>query len=183
MSDYSKTLFTFWAEKPFSRRTLLLAAMATTFANSSLGKAIGASKTPFNIVLGRPTLNSIAMNIIASESINLFVEYGYSKAQYSKRSSRMTIKANTPVVLELEDLKPNSKVYYRIRWISAKSNSGQLSKQYSFSTAKKADMKFSFTIQGDTHPERAGKMFNLGLYGVTLTKTRFSYFDGGRLQY
>ncbi len=169
MSDYSKTLFTFWAEKPLSRRTLLVAAIATTFSNSSLGRAIGASKPTFNIILGRPTLNSIAMNIIASESMNVYVEYGYSKSQYTKRSSRTTIKANSPVVVELEDLKPNSKVYYRIRWISSKSNSSQVSKQYSFSTAKKAAMKFSFTIQGDTHPERAGKMFNLGLYGVTLT--------------
>ena len=41
-------------------------------------------------------------------------------------------------------------------------------KQYSFTTARKAGSTFSFSVHGDTHPERAGKMFNAELYGVTL---------------
>jgi len=38
----------------------------------------------------------------------------------------------------------------------------------SFSTQRKAGATFSFVVQGDSHPERAGKMFNADLYVQTL---------------
>ena len=168
MSFNSKTLLNYWAEKPISRRSLIVAAAATAFANSTLGKAVGATPPIANLILGRPTSSSIALSILAQEKLSAYVEYGYAKGKYIGKSSKITVSAGTPAVLEIKDLKPNSRIYYRVRFSTGTSKTIQAGKQYSFSTAKKSDSTFSFTVHGDTHPERAGKMFNSELYYVTM---------------
>jgi len=161
-------LLNYWAEKPLSRRSLLSAIAVTVFANSAIGKAFGATAPVANIILGRPTNNSIALSILANEKINAYVEYGYTKSKYTGKSSTMAIEPSSPKVFELKGLKSNSKIYYRLRFASGTSKTFQTGKQYSFSTAKKSASTFSFTVHGDTHPERAGKMFNSELYYVTM---------------
>jgi hypothetical protein len=164
----SKTLLHYWAQKPLSRRSLLFAAAASAFANTSMGQAIGATPSIANIILGRPTNNSIAMSILSSEKISAYVEYGYTKTKYTGKSPTLVVDPGNPTVIDLVDLKSSSKVYYRVRYASGTSKTFQTGKQYSFSTAKKAASTFSFTVHGDTHPERNGKMFNSELYYVTM---------------
>jgi len=168
MTYDSKTLFNYWAEKPLSRRSLLVAAVSTAFANSALGKAVGATPSIANLILGRPTGNSIALSVLASEKINAYVEYGYTKSKYTGKTATTAVLAGNPAVLELKGLKPSTKVYYRVRYATGSSKTFQSGKQYSFSTAKSASSTFAFTVHGDTHPERAGKMFNSELYYITM---------------
>jgi len=167
--DYdAKTLLNFWSQRPLSRRSLFVAALATTFANSALGKAVGATAPIANVILGRPTSNSIALNVLASEKVRVYVEYGYSKSKYTGKTSIDSAEAGLPRVIEIKNLKASSKVYYRLRYAIGSSKTFQTGKQYSFSTAKKSASSFAFTVHGDTHPERAGKMFNSDLYYVTM---------------
>ena len=85
--DYdAKTLLNYWSQRPLSRRSLFVAALATTFANSALGKAVGATAPIANVILGRPTSNSIALNVLASEKVRVYVEYGYSKSKYTGKT-------------------------------------------------------------------------------------------------
>lgn len=168
MHYHSKFLFNYWAQKPLSRRTIFVAALASAFASTALGKAIGATPSITNIILGRPTSNSIALSILASQKINAYIEYGYTKNNYTGKSSTIEVEAGNPSVIELNNLKASSKVYYRIRYAAGDSKTFELGKQSSFSTAKKAATTFTFTVHGDTHPERNGKMFNSELYYVTM---------------
>jgi len=168
MSYDSKTLLHYWSQQPISRRALLFTVIASTFANTSIGKAIGATVPITNLILGRPTSSSIALNILAAEKIRVYIEYGYSKSKYTEKTFIDSVEASIPKVLELKNLKPSSKVYYRLRYSANASKTFQASKQYSFSTAKKETAPFSFTVHGDTHPERAGKMFNSELYYATM---------------
>lgn len=168
MAYDSKTLIRYWSQKPLSRRSLLVAVVSLTFANSAIGKAVGATAPIANIILGRPTSNSIAVNILATERVRTYIEYGYTKTKYTGKTSIDVLEAGVPRVLELNNLKAGSKVYYRLRYATGSSKTFQTGKQLSFSTAKKATSQFSFTVHGDTHPERAGKMFNSELYYVTM---------------
>ena len=168
MSYEPKVLLHYWAQKPLSRRSLLVAVAASAFANTSLGKAVGATPSIVNVILGRPTNNSIALSVLAAEKLNAYVEYGYTKTKYTGKSETFTIESGNPSVIELQGLKASSKVYYRLRYATGSSTTFQSGKQYSFSTAKKAASTFSFTVHGDTHPERNGKMFNSELYYVTM---------------
>ena len=153
MSYEPKVLLHYWAQKPLSRRSLLVAVAASAFANTSLGKAVGATPSIVNVILGRPTNNSIALSILAAEKLNAYVEYGYTKTKYTGKSETFTIESGNPSVIELQGLKASSKVYYRLRYATGSSTTFQSGKQYSFSTAKKAASTFSFTVHGDTRSE------------------------------
>lgn len=168
MTYETRTLLNYWAQKPFTRRSLFVAVAASAFANSSVGRAVGATAPVANVILGRPTNNSIALSILSSEKISAYLEYGYTKSKYTSKTNPLTISSGNPTTIELKNLKASSRVYYRIRYAVGTSKSYQVGKQFSFSTAKKASSTFTFTVHGDTHPERAGKMFNSELYYITM---------------
>jgi hypothetical protein len=101
----SKVLLHYWAQKPLSRRSLLVAVVASAFANTALGKAVGATPSIVNVILGRPTSNSIALSILAAEKLNAYVEYGYTKTKYTGKSETVSIDSGNPSVIELQGLK------------------------------------------------------------------------------
>ena len=151
-----------------SRRSLLLgtaaAYLAQIFANTS--RAFAAPN--LNLILGRPTNSSIAVSLMSNESISATIEFGINGKTFAGKSSTLQLSPNTPSVFELKNLKANTKYFYRIRFKGSGTATTSLSKVYSFQTQRIAGNNFSFSLHGDTHPERAGKMFNSELYYVTM---------------
>ena len=129
MTYDSKTLLHYWSQKPLSRRTLLVTVVVSTFANSAIGKAIGATAPIANFILGRPTSNSIALNILATEKVRAYVEYGYTKSKYTEKTSIDALETGVPKVIELKNLKASSKVYYRIRYAAGSAKTFQLQRR------------------------------------------------------
>ena len=166
METAPNALFRSWSQSPFSRRSLLGAFILSVLAESSIGKAFGITVPTFTQILGRPTSNSISLSLLANDSITAYLEYGYVKGKYSYKSPSKALVAGLPTEFELSGLRANSKVFYRVRTNSSSADS--IGKEYSFSTQKKLGSSFTFSVQGDTHPERAGKMFNSDLYNVTM---------------
>jgi hypothetical protein len=158
-----------WARDPISRRSLLSFAALSVLASSGIGKALGVSAPLLTQILGRPTNSSIAINLLSTENLSAVVEYGYIKNKFSYTSKNYLVTSNNPEVIELQNLKSNSIVYYRIKYKLESDAEFNVGKSYSFATQRKIGTNFAFTVQGDTHPERAGKMFNAELYGVTLS--------------
>ncbi len=168
MTHDSTYLLKTWAKAPLTRRSLLLMAVTTAVAGTSIGKAIGVTAPVITQVLGRPTNTSIAVSVLASQPITTYVEYGTSKTRYTGKTAQLQTAPNSPAVFDIKGLRAGTKVYYRVNYKGASDSSFVNGKQYSFTTARKAGSTFSFSVHGDTHPERAGKMFNAELYGVTL---------------
>jgi len=168
MNNHSAYLLKSWAKSPISRRSLLLMAATTAVAGTSLGRAFGATAPLITQVLGRPTDTSIALSVSSSQPITTFVEYGTSKTRYTSKTTQSQISPSAPTVFEIKGLKAGTKVYYRVNYKGTSDAAFTNGKQYSFTTARKPGSTFAFSLHGDTHPERAGKMFNSELYGVTL---------------
>lgn len=168
MSHDSKVLLKSWFKNPISRRSLFSLAAVTALASTPIGKAFGATAPVITQVLGRPTSTSIAINVLSSEQVSAVIEYGTTKTRYSSKSKEQMVAPSSPVVFEIDGLKAGTKVYYRVSYKASESTVMTPGKQYSFTTARKAGSTFSFSIHGDTHPERAGIMFNADLYTVTL---------------
>ena len=168
MTEQSKILFKGWIAHPFSRRSLFSAALISALASTSIGKALGATEPAINLILGRPTKSSIAISALAAEKLKAYIEYGYSKTRYTGKSQVISIEPGNPAVFEISGLKSNARVYYRVQYMTATGTSFSPTKQYSFATPRNKNTSFSFSVQGDTHPERAGKMFNADLYSVTM---------------
>ncbi len=155
-------------QKPLTRRSVFAASITGLVANSYLAKAFGLDPGLSNIILGRPTDSSIAISVLGTEAQSVYVEYGTSKTALVKKSATVALAAGMPQVIEINGLKANTKNYYRLRYKKANEPSFTTGKTNSFSTAKTSGKSFSFSVQGDTHPERAGKMFNADLYSVTM---------------
>ena len=154
--------------KPITRRAVIAGSLTAFFPQSFLAKAFSETPGQPNVILGRPTNSSIAISVMSLTKQNVFVEYGTTKNSLSKRSKEFQLVDKNPSVIELTGLKSNTKYYYRLKYKASGTSSLSTGKTHSFSTAKTAGKSFSFSLHGDTHPERAGKMFNADLYSVTL---------------
>ena len=154
--------------RPLSRRVLISSSLVGILSNSFLGKAFGADPDSGNVILGRPTSTSIAISFLPSESLSFYIEYGTSRTSFLKKSTVTRASSDTPSVVEISGLKASTKHFYRIRTKRDSETKFAMGKTNSFSTAKAAGSTFSFSVHGDTHPERAGKMFNAELYSVTM---------------
>lgn len=106
------------------RTSLVGTGIALLLAAAPVFQQAGAqTPEPENIVLGRPTADSITVHALADEATAVFVEYGEQPDTYSSRSP--VVEANTDDVAEITvgGLRPNTRYFYRVNYRGA-SDSG-----------------------------------------------------------
>jgi hypothetical protein len=103
------------------------------------------------LLLGRPSDHSVTVNVLSPADTLVCIDYD------GRKSPTQTLKAGVPAEFELTGLKPNTRYTYRVG-----------KQQGTFQTQRAPGSTFTFGVQGDSHPERAGKMFNDRLYAQTL---------------
>lgn len=158
----------FSSEHEINRRQLIKFALLVSAASSPFVAASAATPTSLRLMLGRPTNNSVAISLISNRDISAYIQFGTSKTRYSGKSATQKISSGTPSVFDLANLKPNTLIYYRVAYTEPGSSKVRYGARYSFRTQRTKGSSFSFTLHGDTHPERKGKMFNEDLYKVAL---------------
>jgi hypothetical protein len=147
--------------------------------SAGTGAAVSVSVTPIgavvmgsfrgNVVLGSPTASSIKANVFApDQSGTVWISYGASSGTYDKQSSTGTLEPGRPLELALDGLGAGTRYYYRLYFQPAGESAAGPTDEYTFHTARAAGSTFTFTIQGDSHPERAKSQFDASLYARTL---------------
>lgn len=122
-----------------------------------------------SIVLGSPTTKSIVVNAYsASQSGQVSVSFGTSAGSYSKSTAYADLTAGKPLEIALDGLSPNTRYFYRLLYRDRAGNPSSASDEFSFQTARPAGSSFTFSIQGDSHPERVKTQFDAELYTRTL---------------
>lgn len=101
----------------------------------------------FDIVLTRPTPNSITLSILFYNDLHVNVEYWLANEK-KKHSVSVKCETNKPQCVVLSDLKTDAKYYYTLKTISGELLSD---KPFHFYTAKKSMSPFLFTITADSH--------------------------------
>lgn len=157
----------------FSRRNILkglaaAAILAVVSPDSAARAAVVAAVAGSNIILGRPTKTSVAISYLSAQAGQMYIEYGYAANALKSKTKTIPVVAGMPLVTELTGLKAGTRIYYRLRLAATGGKTFTTGSTNSFVTAKAAGSTFSFAVQGDSHPERAGKMFNSDLYFQTL---------------
>ena len=151
-----------------SRRSLLTGSLLAAFSATSIGRALGVVSPVLGQILVSPTSNSVSLSLMSSLKGNAYIEFGTSKTVFPIKSAKSDVLASVPTTYKVSGLKSNTTHFYRVRFKTTNSAVYQTSKVASFSTQRAKNSTFSFTVQGDTHPERKGKMFNEDLYKITL---------------
>jgi len=123
-------------------------------------------------ILGRPTDRSIAVSVLAPGQTKFLVEYGVSPGKYAAKTVSRKSGAGKPVEIEIDGLKPDTRYYYRLL-SRQQGNSHYLEgEENSFHTQRAPGSTFTFALQGDSHPERYGKMYDPDLYVITMNNVR-----------
>jgi len=149
---------------------LMVSFLAAVFMAEASGAENNLYESPtasyFNILMGRPTDKSITMNIISSKDFDIVIEYGTISSSYTSATAQQRITKNTPAVIELVNLKNDSKYYYRIKYKEPAASDFTPDAEHYFRTQRTKGNAYKFTVQSDSH--LYDKKGNSNLMKVTL---------------
>jgi hypothetical protein len=120
------------------------------------------------LALGRPTANSVTVNVLADTDTVGYLEFGPQSGTYASQTPVTHFLAGQPTEVLLGSLPANTRCYYRLRHDGTGSTSYLADTERSSMTQRPPGSTFTFCIQGDSHPERLNVMFNAELYARTL---------------
>lgn len=99
----------------------------------------------FDVILARPTSNSITASVLCYEKMQGFIAYGTRTGQLTNATPRQTFKKAEPVEIILTSLQPDTRYFYQVRFTTTNSA------EFTFHTARPPGSTFTFTIQADSH--------------------------------
>ncbi|MFN5334248.1 MAG: metallophosphoesterase [Bacteroidota bacterium] len=102
-------------------------------------------------LLGRPTSNSITIQLFFSDSAEVSVQYGTEKNLYTKQTAWQSFTPNEPAEIMINELITDTKYYYRVLHRLPKSETFTTRPEYTFRTQRKAGSSFNFVVQADPH--------------------------------
>jgi hypothetical protein len=121
-----------------------------------------------SLVLGRPTDRAVTLSVLSTTGVDAFVEYRAASATQIRKTPVRACQAGAPCEFNLEELTPNARYSYRLMTRPAGTEEFRAQPEATFHTQRAPGSTFTFALQGDSHPERAGRMFDAGLYAVAL---------------
>jgi len=121
-----------------------------------------------SLILGCPTATSVGLDVHPTHDITASIIYGPAGSSLSSHSAEQSMLAGSSVQLTLAGLKPNTAYDYRLRYKAEGASEFSESSTFHFQTQRPAGSEFTFFVQGDSHPERVGKMHDPALYEQTL---------------
>ena len=116
-----------------------------------------------SVLLGRPTDHAVTLSLLAADPVEVRVVYGLHSETSATTSGGRALTAKGPSEVQLDGLTADAR--YDYQFIAADT---RVLAAGSFHTQRAAGRSFTFALQGDSHPERAGKMFDASLYALTL---------------
>ena len=120
-----------------------------------------------SLVLGRVSDRSVTVSALAREPMEGFFEYGPAAGGYNLKTGLISLPAGQPVETRLDGLQPDTGYVYRLQWRRPGENAFLARRENQFHTQRPAGGAFTFSIQGDSHPERP-QMSHPDLYARTL---------------
>jgi len=106
-------------------------------------------------LLGCPTDHSLIINVVPHQELEVFFEYGTAPGVYTMNTKTHSVSAQTPVEVVMDNLQPDKRYYYRMRYCAPGDSDFQARDEFSFHTQRSPGSTFTFALQGDSHPERA----------------------------
>ena len=102
-------------------------------------------------LLGRPTDNSVTVNVVADTALQAYFEYGTSPGVYTGRTGLISATANEPLEAVMTGLEKNMRYYYRMIYSTDGGSTWIPRCEYTFHTQRTSGDEFKFTIIADSH--------------------------------
>ena len=105
----------------------------------------GVPAHPFDLILGRPTADSVTVSVLCYEDTEGHLTYGTESGKLACRTPARRFQKGAPVEIVLPALQANTRYFYQL--CSARTNSAELT----FHTARPPGAAFTFTVTADSH--------------------------------
>jgi len=105
-------------------------------------------------MLGRPTNNSITVNLCSEKDIEAYIEYGTDQNQLNRQTAVKKYSGLIPFNIIIDNLLPNNTYFYRVKYRTGTAE--YIARNiYSFKTQKTPGSKFTFAVEADPHLDGA----------------------------
>ena len=151
---------------------MVMVAPAVAFAQGRARTSPGGPESEFSTLVGSPTDRTAVISVLTARAAQGRIEYGASASDLTKKTEPFALDAGVPMHIDIAGLTPNTRYVYRVSLRAAGDTEWRLQASGtggSFRTARPPGQNFSFTVQGDSHPERLGRMYDPDLYVRALT--------------
>ena len=122
-----------------------VAAPAATF-NYTVAPAVS-----YDLMIGRPTDSSIAVNVLANQNLQAYLQYGPQPGSYNGQTSTNLVLSAVPTVLTIASLQANQRYYYRLCYSTNSGASYSAGTEHTFVTQRARGSTFTFDIDADPH--------------------------------
>ncbi len=103
------------------------------------------------IILGRPTDRDVTASILFDQNVEFYLEYGAQPRQYLQSTQTVANQANRPDEIDLQQLMPDTRYFYRLRYRAKGSTLFAASPEYTFHTQRAQGSAFRFLVEADEH--------------------------------
>lgn len=135
-----------------SRRNLIKGLFIGAFA-AKFSKTASAATPSIRVVVAKRSTTSILLTISSVESGKFYIEYGYGKNPLNLKSPIVSIAKKSSKQFALENLQPNSSIYYRVRYLMGKSKT-YLALPINVVKTDQILSETTFAIQADPHMDQ-----------------------------
>lgn len=136
--------------RQLSRRGLFAGMLGAALAISADETANAAVATLSYSVQKGVQPNSAKIIVRTSETARVYAEYGYATGKYSARTSIQTIVGSSSAAIQISNLKPGSKVFFRIRYAFGAGKTFLAKPETTLITPSSFE-KSVFAVQADPH--------------------------------
>ena len=133
-------------------------AVAATAAASATPAVVPVTSTtlnnkafPGNVLLGKPTADSITLSLLASATSDLFIQYGKKTNQYDVQTDVAILQKDQTLAIKLTGLTKATQYYYRICHKTSADTAFNAGNEGTFVTQRQPGESFVFTVDADPH--------------------------------
>ncbi len=102
-------------------------------------------------LLGRPTATAVTINVASVEDVEAYFEYGSEPGEYSGRTASIQFPAGESKHALIDGLEPNTRYYYRMRYMEPATSYFKARAEHSFHTQRPPGSTFTYVVQFDPH--------------------------------
>ena len=107
-----------------------------------------------NLVLGRPTNNSITVNALSDQDREIILEYGTGQDSYDAQTAAVSLGKMVPAEIVINNLQPDTLYYYRSKYKTPAEIEFTTGGINSFHTQRAPGSSFFFTVDADYHRDQ-----------------------------
>lgn len=162
---------------------MVLATLVVAPAQGRARASVSGPESGLSTLVGSPTERTVVVSVASARQAVGRIEYGTAIEALKLKTDSFALAAGVPLHVALAGLSPNTQYFYRVTFQAAGEADWRPQHSGSFRTARPRGDAFAFTVQGDSHPERVGRMYDPDLYiralsNVAADKPDFHFMMG-----